>query len=62
MQTRSILLISLLTPITGLAETSPLIGAGSGGFNQRRSRAIMEDELQKFESPLEITIVVPRQS
>lgn len=38
----------------------PLIGAGSGGFNQERARAIMEDELQKLESPLEVTVVVYR--
>jgi len=38
----------------------PLIGAGSGGFNEERARAIMEDELQKLESPLEVTVVVFR--
>jgi O-acetyl-ADP-ribose deacetylase (regulator of RNase III) len=27
----------------------PLIGAGSGGFNQERAKAIMEDELAKME-------------
>lgn len=26
----------------------PLIGAGSGGFNQQRAQAIMEDELAKM--------------
>jgi O-acetyl-ADP-ribose deacetylase len=26
----------------------PLIGAGSGGFNQERAKAIMEDELEKL--------------
>lgn len=36
----------------------PLIGAGLGGFNQNRARAIMEDELQKLKSPLEVTVVV----
>jgi O-acetyl-ADP-ribose deacetylase (regulator of RNase III) len=36
----------------------PLIGAGSGGFNQERAKAIMEDELQKLESSLEVTVVV----
>ena len=30
----------------------PLIGAGAGGFNQERARAIMEDELGKMEYPL----------
>lgn len=38
----------------------PLIGAGSGGFNQDRAREIMEDELQKLEFPLEVTVVVYR--
>jgi O-acetyl-ADP-ribose deacetylase len=38
----------------------PLIGAGSGGFNQERAQAIMLDELQKLESPLEVTVVVRR--
>ena len=36
----------------------PLIGAGSGGFNQERAKAIMEDELGKMESPLEVRVVV----
>jgi O-acetyl-ADP-ribose deacetylase (regulator of RNase III) len=35
----------------------PLIGAGSGGFNQERAREIMLDELQKLESPLEVRVV-----
>ena len=30
----------------------PLIGAGSGGFNQERARRIMLDEMQKLEWPL----------
>jgi O-acetyl-ADP-ribose deacetylase len=38
----------------------PLIGAGSGGFNQERAQAIMLDELQKLESVLEVTVVVYR--
>jgi O-acetyl-ADP-ribose deacetylase len=38
----------------------PLIGAGSGGLNQERAQAIMLDELQKLESPLEVTVVVYR--
>ena len=38
----------------------PLIGAGSGGFNQDRARAIMEDELGKMESSLDVTLVVYR--
>ena len=38
----------------------PLIGAGSGGFNQERAQAIMLDELQELDSPLEVTVVVFR--
>ena len=40
----------------------PLIGAGSGGFNQERARAIMLDELQKLEWSLEVTMVVYRRA
>jgi O-acetyl-ADP-ribose deacetylase (regulator of RNase III) len=36
----------------------PLIGAGSGGFNQERAKAIMEDELAKLEYPMEVRLVV----
>jgi len=36
----------------------PLIGAGSGGFNQNRTKAIMEDELEKIDSPMEVRLVV----
>ncbi len=32
----------------------PLIGAGSGGFNQERAKEIMLDELQILDSPLEV--------
>ena len=35
----------------------PLIGAGSGGFNEDWAKAIMEDELQKMDYPLEVKIV-----
>ena len=38
----------------------PLIGAGSGGFNQDRVKAIMEDELGKIDSPMEVRVVVFR--
>ena len=38
----------------------PLVGAGSGGFNQKQAKEIMLDELQKLESPLEVTVVVFR--
>ncbi|QDT59484.1 O-acetyl-ADP-ribose deacetylase [Stieleria bergensis] len=36
----------------------PLIGAGSGGFDQEKATAIMLDELQSLESPVEVTVVV----
>ena len=36
----------------------PLIGAGSGGFNQERAKAIMEDELGRIVFPLEVRLVV----
>ena len=36
----------------------PLIGAGSGGFNQERAKAIMEDELGKIDLPMEVKLVV----
>jgi O-acetyl-ADP-ribose deacetylase (regulator of RNase III) len=35
----------------------PLIGAGSGGFNQERAKAIMEDEVAGTESPMEVRLV-----
>jgi hypothetical protein len=36
----------------------PLIGAGSGGFNQERAKAIMEDELGKLDYPMEVRLIV----
>ncbi len=36
----------------------PLIGAGSGSFNQEKAKQIMLDVLQKLESPLEVTVVI----
>ena len=36
----------------------PLIGAGSGGFNQERTKAIMEDELGKMDFLMEVRLVV----
>jgi O-acetyl-ADP-ribose deacetylase (regulator of RNase III) len=36
----------------------PLIGAGSGGFNQERAKAIMEDELGKMDYPMDVRVVV----
>ena len=38
----------------------PLIGAGSGGFNQDEAKALMLDELSKIESPMLVKIVVFR--
>jgi O-acetyl-ADP-ribose deacetylase (regulator of RNase III) len=38
----------------------PLIGAGSGGFNQERAKAVMLDEFGKSESSLAVTLVVFR--
>jgi O-acetyl-ADP-ribose deacetylase (regulator of RNase III) len=38
----------------------PLIGAGSGGFNQERARSIMEDELGKTDCRMEVRLVVFR--
>ncbi len=40
----------------------PLIGAGSGGFNQERAKTIMEDELGKTDFPIEVKLVVYRRS
>ena len=36
----------------------PLIGAGSGGFDQQKAKEIMLDELQKLDSPLAVTLVL----
>jgi len=36
----------------------PLVGAGSGGFNQERVKDIIEDELRKIECGLEVKVVV----
>ena len=36
----------------------PLIGAGSGSFNQERAKEIMLDELQICDSPMAVTVVV----
>ena len=38
----------------------PLIGAGSGSFDQERAKEIMLDELQKLESRLQVIVVVFR--
>ena len=36
----------------------PLIGAGSGGFNPERAKAIMVDELGKVDLPMEARLVM----
>ncbi len=36
----------------------PLIGAGSDGFNQERAKAIMEDELGRIDSSMEVRVVM----
>jgi len=36
----------------------PLIGAGSGGFNQEQAKALMLDELSKLDVPMLVKIVV----
>ncbi|WP_442508371.1 macro domain-containing protein [Novipirellula sp. SH528] len=40
----------------------PLIGAGSGGFNQEKAKHIMLDELQKLESTIKVTVVIFKRS
>lgn len=40
----------------------PLIGAGSGGFNQERVKAVMEAELGKMDFPMEVRLVVFQKS
>jgi O-acetyl-ADP-ribose deacetylase (regulator of RNase III) len=36
----------------------PLIGAGSGGFNPDRAKAVMLDEIEKVNAPLSVVLVV----
>lgn len=36
----------------------PLIGAGSGGFNEDRAKALMLDELSKLDVPVAVRVVV----
>ncbi|MGB6045866.1 MAG: macro domain-containing protein [Pirellulales bacterium] len=40
----------------------PLIGAGSGGFNPEKAKAIMLDELGKCDSDVTVTLVVFKKS
>lgn len=36
----------------------PLIGAGSGGFNEEQAKALMLDELRKLDVPMTVKVVV----
>ena len=36
----------------------PLIGAGSGGFNQEQAKTLMLDELSKLDVPMSVKVVV----
>lgn len=48
-----------LATATGFATIAfPIIGAGSGGFNQQRARQLMLAQLDRLDSPLRITLVV----
>jgi O-acetyl-ADP-ribose deacetylase (regulator of RNase III) len=38
----------------------PINGAGSGGFDQKGARAIMEGELEELDFPLDVVLVVFR--
>jgi O-acetyl-ADP-ribose deacetylase (regulator of RNase III) len=40
----------------------PLIGAGSGGFDQYRALALMLDELGKLDAPMTVKVVLFRRS
>lgn len=40
----------------------PLIGAGSGGFNQEKAKTMMLDELGKCDSQVAVTVVVFRKT
>lgn len=40
-----------------LSLALPIIGAGSGGFNQAQALEFIEDELKKAKSPLKVVIV-----
>lgn len=36
----------------------PLLGAGSGGFDRDRARALMLDEFSKSDAPIDVTLVL----
>lgn len=38
----------------------PLIGAGSGGFNEQRAKDVMIDEFSKSDAPIDVTLVLFR--
>jgi len=40
----------------------PLIGAGSGGFNQQQAKTLMLDELSKLTVPMTVKVVVFRKT
>ena len=40
----------------------PLIGAGSGGFNQEQAKTLMLDELSKLDVPMLVKIVVYKEA
>ncbi len=41
-----------------LSIAMPLIGAGSGGFNQEQTKALVLDELQRINLPMSVKVVV----
>jgi O-acetyl-ADP-ribose deacetylase (regulator of RNase III) len=41
-----------------LSIAFPVIGAGSGGFNQDRAKAIIENELGMMDFPMNVRVVV----
>ena len=45
-----------------LSIAFPLIGAGSGGFNQQQAKTLMLDELSKLDVPMLVKIVVFRKA
>jgi O-acetyl-ADP-ribose deacetylase (regulator of RNase III) len=36
----------------------PLIGAGSGGFNEERAKGVMFDELRRLSIPMDVKVVI----
>jgi O-acetyl-ADP-ribose deacetylase len=54
--------LTLATEMGFRSIAFPLIGAGSGGFNQERAQAVMLSELQNLQSPLDVKVVVFRKA